>query len=197
MTNFVVFEVQHQRRAMAIQCGVCKNIMPSSSFLSHRERKHSMLQRVPYVKMPDDVLKGDSGNGPMVKCRFCPNRIPSDAMERHLQRCHIECWLCQKTLLKSNYEKHMQQKHGSNLSGLSSLSQSKSSIQSDCDMAASTLDSVSESSLSPIPFETQSPAMKQPDVIHVDIWQLKAYIRQGRVYTKDGSLYLRNTLNVL
>lgn len=197
MTNFVVFEVQHQRRAMAIQCGVCKNIMPSSSFLSHRERKHSMLQRVPYVKMPDDVLKGDSGNGPMVKCRFCPNRIPSDAMERHLQRCHIECRLCQKTLLKSNYEKHLQQKHGSNLSGLSSLSQSKSSIQSDCDMAASTLDSVSESSLSPIPFETQSPAMKQPDVIHVDIWQLKAYIRQGRVYTKDGSLYLRNTLNVL
>lgn len=188
---------------MAIQCGICKNIMPSSSFLTHKERKHSMLENVPYVKLSENVLKSDLECGPLVKCRFCPNRIPANAMQRHLQRSHIECQWCNKILLKSNYDKHMQQKHATNLSSLTDLSQSKSSIQSDCDLIATPIDSASDSS-SPVPFSMQTSttnhsttSTSEPgNIEHVDIWQLNNYIRQGRVYTKDGCLYLRNTLNV-
>ncbi|XP_055306323.1 uncharacterized protein LOC129570656 [Sitodiplosis mosellana] len=187
---------------MAIQCGLCKNVMPSSSFLSHKERKHSMEQRVPYVKLPDDVLKSDTANGKLIKCRHCPNRIPEHAMERHLQRSHVKCHLCGKILQKFNYDQHMQQKHGTNLVATSSLSQSKSSIQSDSDLA-STMGSTRDPS--PIPYRppppqtSGKPLMPSPsktnnksDVIRVNEWELHKYIRQGRVYTKNGCLYLRN-----
>lgn len=190
--------------AMAIQCGICKNIMPASSFLSHKERKHALKQRVPYMKLPDALLKSGSNCGTLVKCQFCPNRIPENTMERHLKRCHIECGLCEKTLLKSNYEKHVQQKHGSNLTGLASLSQSKSSMQSDGDCLAPAVDSIevsdsysiSQRSMSPETLTQPTPKCRnEPDVLHVDIWQVAVYIRQGRVYTKDGTLYLRNAAN--
>lgn len=186
---------------MAVQCGICKNVMPSSSFLSHKERKHSMEQHVPYVKLPDEVLNNEKTTGKLVKCRHCPNRIPEHAMERHLQRSHVDCHLCGKILQKSNYDKHMQQKHGNNLMGTSSLSQSKSSIQSDIDLA-SAMDFLRDDP-SPVPYrpppplsakdlmESQSPK-KNSDIIRVNEWQLHNYIRQGRVYTKDGCLYLRN-----
>lgn len=182
---------------MAIQCGLCNNIMPSSSFLTHKERKHSMVVRVPYVKLPDDVLKRDSTEKQMVKCRFCPNRVPEDTMERHLQRCHITCHLCSKTLLKSSYEKHMQQKHGGNFMRTKDLSQSKASVQSD----VSTTESLAENDPPPVPFRpppfsTVSSMIQDTsdnsDVIRVNEWELCKYIRQGRVYTKDGCLYLRN-----
>lgn len=185
---------------MAIQCGICKNIMPSASFLSHKERKHAMERRVPYVKLPDSMLKSSTANCEMVKCRFCPNRIPENAMERHLKRCHIECHLCKKMLLKSNHDKHMQQKHGNNFEDTSSLSQSKSSLQSD--EMASMMDSLSTRDPSPVPYrpppmplqseQQQSPPRNKSDVIRVNEWQLHNYIRQGRVYTKNGFLYLRN-----
>lgn len=235
--------------------------MPSSSFLNHKERKHSMIDHVPYAKLLDDqVVKRDSSAdaindassaavGPLVKCRFCPNRIPKGTMERHLQRCHVECHLCGKTLLKSNRAKHIAQKHGnssssngisggksSNLPDLAALSQSKSSMHSDSDesIAASDVNlandfsspavqmpklsyasSLSSASSTPSPTppppnlpsssSLASPAVIQPptihrqsspaakeNVIHVDIWQLSRYIRQGRVYNSNGCLYLRN-----
>lgn len=185
---------------MAIQCGICKNIMPSASFPSHKERKHAMERRVPYIKLPDSMLRNGTINCEMVKCRFCPNRIPDNAMERHLKRCHIECHLCKKMLLKSNHDKHMQQKHGNNLADTSSLSQSKSSLQSDG--MASTIDSVSMRDPSPVPYRPPPmPIQSKPqplvqtfksDIIRVNDWQLHNYIRQGRVYTKNGFLYLRN-----
>lgn len=243
---------------MSIQCGICKNIMPSGSFLSHTERKHSMIEHVPYVKLSDDQARNGSVNaaatvataaaaiaGPLVKCRFCPNRIPKENMERHLQRCHIECHLCGKTLLKSSRAKHMEQKHGinntigsisttsnSNLPELAVLSQSKSSMQSDSDesmsasnrnfsadfnsptvqmpyqsYAASLSSSASATpSPTPPPPSIPSPAIEssvnqphrhssaqEPNVIHVDVWQLSRYIRQGRVYNSNGWLYLRNS----
>lgn len=188
---------------MAIQCGICKNVMPSTSFLSHKERKHSMEQRVPYIKLSEDILKTEKTSGKLVKCRHCPNRIPENAMERHLQRSHIDCHLCGKTLQKSNTEKHMQQKHGSNLMGTSSLSESKSSIQSDIDLT-SVMDLLRDPS--PIPYRPPPPpsppsshnplipsaSKTKSDVIRVNEWELHKYIRQGRVYTKNGCLYLRN-----
>lgn len=183
---------------MAIQCGICKNFMPSSSFPSHKERKHSMEQRVPYVNLPDDVLKHDTNNAKLIKCRHCPNRIPENAMERHLHRSHVDCRLCGKTLQKCNYDKHMQQKHSQNLMVTSNLSQSKSSIQSDIDLA-SAMDSLRDPP--PIPYRPPpasinpfkvSTANNKSDVIRVNEWELHNYIRQGRVYTKDGCLYLRN-----
>lgn len=184
---------------MAIQCGICKNVMPSSSFLSHKERKHSMERRVSYIELPDNVLKTDrqANNGQLIKCRHCPNRIPENAMERHLKRSHIDCHLCGKTFQKTNFDKHMQQKHG--FMGTSSLSQSKSSIQSDSDLA-STMDFMRDSSpVSYQPAPTPSLSSFEPssskansDVIRVNEWELHRYIRQGRVYTKNGCLYLRN-----
>lgn len=283
---------------MSIQCGICKNVMPSASFMNHKERKHSLLDHVPYVRVTDDqVRKVDSNDrtsaasvaatiiaaGPLVKCRFCPNRLSKGAMERHLQRCHIDCHLCGKTLLKSNRANHMKQKHGqdaptstaapaavnviaksdtmSNSSSSSNgdlremavLSQSKSSVESDSDgsIAAAT----SNVNLSPVfdapavqmpfksyassltssvtsllsstppppspPVTSQTPAKptkptptikpsnplhkqttpsssvlpptQEPNVIHVDIWQLSRYMRQGRVYKSNGWLYLRNS----
>lgn len=235
---------------MAVQCGICKNVMPSSSFLSHKERKHSTEQRVPFIKLPDNVLNSNgTANGQLIKCRHCPNRIPEHAMERHLQRSHFECHLCGKvlpmlgsiieallkthyfeTLLlinllllsfltgkilqKSNHKQHMQQKHGTNLMATSNLTQSKSSIYSDSDLA-STISSTYDPS--PIPYRpppTPSPVLastqsktsanallsaplktnNKPDVIRVNEFELHKYIRQGRVYTKNGCLYLRNGL---
>lgn len=237
---------------MSIQCGICRNIMPSASFLNHKERKHSVIDHVPYAKLSDDQSrKGDSNGdsaaaavaGPLVKCRFCPNRIPKSAMERHLQRCHIECHLCEKMLLKSNLAKHMEQKHrtsdsngigsSSNLPDLTVLSQSKLSMQSDSDgsitasngnlatefnsttaqmpyqsdaLSSSSL-SLSSASATPSPplsipaikpsnhqHQHQSP-VDESNVIHVDIWQLCRYIRQGRVYNNNGCMYLRNSSN--
>lgn len=185
---------------MAIQCGICKNIMPSASFPSHKERKHSNERRVPYVKLPDSMLKSAVNSGALLKCRHCPNRIPENAMERHMKRCHIECHLCKKMLTKSNRDKHMQQKHGSHLVDTSSLSQSKSSLQSDEMALAMDLLSVRDPSPvpyqpppMPTPFETRvSPPRTKSDVIRVNEWELHNYIRQGRVYTKNGFLYLRN-----
>lgn len=221
---------------MAIQCGLCNNIMPSSSFLSHKERKHSMEQRVPYMKLPDDVLRSDSTGGPLVKCRYCPNRVPQNAMERHLQRSHVNCHLCSKTLLKSNAEKHMQQKHGMNMmmrtqplkplqqtnnlmnsidrspparfysSSLMSsagLLGSCASMRSDGDLSdGASPDLLTEQDPPPVPYRPppmpltnpmihQSPS-KNPDFIRVTEWQLHNYMRQGRVYRKNGFLYLRN-----
>lgn len=185
---------------MAIQCGICKNVMPWASFLAHKERKHSMESRVPYNKLPDDVLKTDPVAGKLIKCRHCPNRIPENGMERHLQRSHIDCLLCGKTLQKSNYDKHMQQKHGVNSMATSRLAQSKSSFQSDSDLASS-----STRDPSPIPYRPPLPPTSsnplipsasktnaKSDVIRVNEWELCKYIRQGRVYTKNGTLYLRN-----
>lgn len=147
---------------MAIQCGVCKNVMPSSSFPSHKKRKHAMEQKVSYITLPD--INCETNCGQLIKCRFCPNRIPEHAMERHLQRSHCDCHLCGKTLLKSYYEKHMQGKHGN--------------------------------SPSPIPPPTNQttvkPSNNHSDIIRVNEWQLHNYIRQNRVYSKGGLLYLRN-----
>lgn len=197
-----IFLLQIQAK-MAIQCGICKNIMPTASFLSHKERKHSMVDRVPYVKLPDDLLKSDYSERPLVKCRFCPNRVPENAMDRHLQRCHINCKLCSKTLLKSNYEKHMQQKHGNHLMRSKIVSQSKASLQSDDDLSTSTADSSTERDPPPVPYRpppppasnvscTKQTATDNSDFIRVNEWQLHNYIRQGRVYRKNGFLYLRN-----
>lgn len=215
--------------------------MPSANFLSHRERKHSMIENVPYVKLSNDQQRKDSAMdvGPLVKCRFCPNRIPNTAMARHLERCHIECHLCGRTLLKSNRAKHMAQKHGesnrndnddgSNLPDLAVLSQSKSSLLSEFsdgsippsidDLASgfsystvtkmpyqsNTLSSSSSLSATPSPPPPQqslvstptvtNPMAQEPDTIHVDIWQLHRYIQQRRVYTSNGCLYLRNSMN--
>lgn len=274
---------------MSIQCGICKNVMPSASFMHHKERKHSLLDHVPYVKVTDDQVDSNDRTtsaasvaaaiiaaGPLVKCRFCPNRLPKGAMERHLQRCHIDCHLCGKTLLKSNRANHMKQKHGQDartiapaavtviansdtmssssssngdLREMATLSQSKSSVQSDSDgssTAASTVNlspafntppvrmpfksyasslTSSVSSLlsstptpppsSPVPAKPAAPvpaikpsnqlhhkttpsspalpSAQEPNVIHVDIWQLSRYMRQGRVYKSNGWLYLRNS----
>lgn len=239
---------------MSIQCGICKNIMPSTSFLNHKERKHSMIDHVPYVKLSngdgvatDAAARATSAASvfePMVKCRFCPNRVPKSAMERHLQRCHIECHLCGKNLLKSNRTKHMEQKHNirdSNgisvsLPDLTVLSQSKSnsdvsitasngnlaaelnSIATKMSFHSQTVSSSSSSSsfVSTLPSpslsiptipdikpsnlqqqheQQQSPDVNEPNVLHVDIWQLSRYIRQGRVYNSNGWLYLRNSNN--
>lgn len=172
---------------MTVQCGICKNIMPSASFQSHKERKHGKERRVPYVKVPENAIKPETNTGDLVKCRFCPNRIPEHTMERHLKRCHIECHLCKKMLLKSNVTKHMQQKHGSNLEDTSSLSQSKSSLQSD--EMVSAIDLMSLRDPSPVRYRRpQMPTAQQSqpsqsnaksEFIRVNEWELHNYIRQG------------------
>lgn len=186
---------------MSIQCGICKNVMPTTSFLGHKERKHSMVERVKYIKLPDLVMLNDGTHcGQLIKCHFCPNRIPENAMERHLQRSHCDCHLCGKKLLKSNYDKHMQQKHGQHRMKTSNLSQSKSSIQSDDVRMATAMDTLTVQNPSPVPYQLVTPSINvHPisfdnlnDIIRVNEWELHNYIRQGRVYTKDGHLYLRN-----
>lgn len=87
----------------------------------------------------------------------------------------------------------MQQKHGHNLLRSKTVSQSKASLQS-IDMSTER---------DPPPVQYRSPpvsnvscsnqaAADNSDFIRVNEWQLHNYIRQGRVYTKDGFLYLRN-----
>lgn len=228
----------------SIQCGICKNVMPSKSFITHKERKHSMEPHVPYIKLlMDDLPQTTTNNGDLMKCRFCPNRIPANTMEKHMKRCHIECELCKKTYLKSNYSQHMQQKH--NLIVTSKLSESKSSLQStdsksslqSSDSKSSLKSSYSKSSLqssggsssssitsfqmkaaqfndifecdpplvpyrpppqlSPSSFKQSPPPKHKSDVIRVNEWQLHNYIRQGRVYTKNGCLYLRHVISTV
>lgn len=230
--------------------------MPSEHFMGHQERKHSKIDRVPYVKLTN----GDSASAqvstaaasapaavaePMAKCRYCPNRILQSAMDSHLQRCHMKCQLCGKTLTKSTLAKHMEQKHKTTNSNGMNGNSSKSSLRSDSSVSITASngrltgewklsgrkkpfqsDRMSSSSSistqpSPPPWlsiittattpvkpsnhqlhqpqppqqQQQLPNPNKSNIICVDQYQLSRLIRQGRVYKKDGWLYLRNSNN--
>lgn len=165
--------------------------MAASSFLKHKETKHSLLSDVKYIKLIElDDQQQSSDATPktetpvlMVKCKYCPNKIPSDGMERHLQRSHIECNVCGIIIMKTNLERHMERKHGVATPG--------SSVTSDSP-------SPSNWSIEPqsISVSQPQPKPKVPDFIYINEYQLGAYLRQKRVYTKDGFLYLRNVDHV-
>lgn len=183
----------------AVQCGICRNVMSSASFITHKERKHSLLSHVPYKKMPDDTIYNAQASGDLVKCRFCPNRIPSDAMEKHMKRFHIECHLCHKIYTKSNFEKHMTKNH--TLNDSTDVSQSSSSLTEES-MEQQQMEPQSSHNDPPLVpyqppppelFDLTSPPRSKGEIIRVNEWQLHNYIRQGRVYTKNGCLYLRHT----
>lgn len=148
--------------------------MPASSFLKHKERKHSLIDDVKYQKLSIEATTTKSNPLEMVKCRYCPNKIPNDAMERHMQRSHIGCHLCGKIILKSNFDRHMEKKHD------------QSPLCSTNSSSVVSMDQLMAEVFEPLP------KPKVPEFIYITEYQLGSYLKQGRVYTKNGFLYLRN-----
>lgn len=174
-----------------MKCCVCSNVMAASSFLKHKETKHSLLSDVKYIKLieSDDQQSLDATPKTetpitMIKCKYCPNKIPSNGMERHLQRSHIECNVCGIIITKANLERHMELKHGA--------ATPDSSIA--CDSPTPSNQSMASEPVSQQSKPVSQPMSKPkvPEFIYINEYQLGAYLRQKRVYTKDGFLYLRN-----
>lgn len=189
--------LQKQQKEYKVKCCVCSNVMAASSFLKHKETKHSLLSNVKYIKLSElddhrqqsaDVTPKTEMPAIMVKCKFCPNKIPIDGMERHLQRSHIECNVCGIYIMKANLERHMERKHCANtpdtLLTCNSLMSSSSPSSSNRSIA-NELQSIAVT-------RSPQPISKVPEFIYINEYQLGAYLRQKRVYTKDGFLYLRN-----
>lgn len=197
----------------SIKCGMCKNLMPAIHFPGHIERKHPTAERVKYIKLPNVELNKKAIE-PYVKCRFCPNKIPEHSLQKHMDKCHAECRLCGSKMMKTTLKQHMDDKHGDNQFDFSKqLSQSCSSLSMD-DSLGTTFQAIpaidenhfqSTSSLSttssswssqqmPSSLSLSSQQIPTPteNIIRVNDWELQRYLRQGRVYTKNGFLYLRD-----
>ncbi|XP_031637208.1 uncharacterized protein LOC116349764 [Contarinia nasturtii] len=185
---------------MAIRCGLCSNVMVSEHFFSHRKRKHPHELNVPFTAVSDDIIKSKQvENVKYVRCRFCPNDVPVKSLEKHLERCHIDCGVCGKTLLKSKLDQHMR-KHNKKQNQMNTSSPIKADVENLASEmnAMAMLDnpspirpSPSSTPSSPLRTKTPSPNRKS-NIVRCNEWQLHNYIRQGRVYTKNGCLYLRN-----
>lgn len=188
------FFLQQQQKECKVKCCVCSNVMAASSFLKHKETKHSLLSNVKYIKLielddqqsPEAMAKIETPVT-MIKCKYCPNKIPSDGMERHLLRSHIECNICGIIIMKANLERHTERKHGVTTPDASETCNSLSPSPSDRSI-------VNEPQSIPVRQSQSQP--KVPEFIYINEYQLGAYLRQKRVYTKDGYLYLRNVDHV-
>lgn len=195
-----------------IQCGICKNVMPAAKFLAHKERKHPLTEFVKYVKLP--AIERDNGPAAVsyVKCRYCPNRVPATSLDKHMQKCHAACHLCGHVISKTGYDRHMRDKH--NLAALKAGASStvggsmpnmagrmgrldgqwtgnggqsgrhspvyRHNGSDDSGRGGQLSRSASTSTLTPTP------------EIRIDQNQLVELVRQGRVYRKDGFLFLRS-----
>lgn len=167
--------------------------MAASSFLKHKETKHSLLSEVKYTKLIELIDQQSPDATPktempvvMVKCKYCPNKIPNDGIERHLQRSHIECNVCGIIIMKTNLERHMERKHGKATPDSSVTCDSQSPLN------RSIIINEPQSIWVPQPQPQPQPKPNVPEFIYINEYQLGAYLRQKRVYTKDGFLYLRN-----
>lgn len=167
-----------------IQCGVCKNVMSSAAFLAHKERKHPMFEFVTYVKVPACERKHDT-NISFIKCKYCPNKVPEQSMDKHMKKCHISCHVCGNVVFRMAFDQHMQRKHSfaNTMNGSMSHENFFERKYLNNDGAVKEQRSSRSSSVS---------VKSEPANIRINEYQLAQFIRQGRVYRKDGFLYLRN-----
>lgn len=164
-----------------IKCGVCSNVMPAAKFLSHKERKHPTIEFVKYIKLPAIERELDP-NVAYVKCRYCPNKIPEHSMDKHMQKCHVECHVCGTIVSKASFDKHMERKHC-----LGDLQQRTSAMSTDNLLGHKFNDGHRSMQRS-----SSVCSKPQPPNLRINEYQLKQFLREQRVYRKDGFLYLRS-----
>lgn len=158
--------------------------MPPPAFLAHKERKHPLIEFVEYVKVPASERKHDA-NISFLKCKYCPNKVPEQSMDKHMKKCHIECHVCGNVVFKMAFDQHMQRKH--------CFANTVNASMSHGDLfQREFLNNGGAASVQRAPRSSSVSVKSEPPNIRINEYQLAQFIRQGRVYRKDGFLYLRN-----
>lgn len=161
--------------------------MPATSFPKHRKLKHSLVAHVKFIKISDTNEQNDpdkeNEENKLIRCRYCINKIRRKSMDRHLIRIHTTCHVCNCVVKRINLKRHLKRKHSDEI---------LSTQTSDSERSTTNSPEPSEPTEPPEPDINVRPSTPYvPEVLRINDYQLRMYMKQGRVYKKYGYFHLR------